>query len=133
MKKLLTKSWNTITWLREFLQDAKDWQYIIQEYSPPRNVDQNALLHAYLTYIAKETWNDMLALKELMKKKFASKRKLVKIWWKKQYSVIVEQTSKMNRKRFAEFLNDVEMFFAPYGYPIPPRDSLEFQSLISNY
>ena len=130
MKHLLTKTWSSVLWLREYLRDGKDGQYLIQEYSPPRNVDQNNLLHWYLTYIARETWNDMLSLKELMKKKFASKRKMVKIGGKKQYAVVVEQTSKMTRKRFAEFLNDVEMFFAPYWYPIPPRDSLEFQSLI---
>lgn len=130
MKHLLTKTWSSVLWLREYLRDGKDGQYLIQEYSPPRNVDQNNLLHWYLTYIARETWNDMLSLKELMKKKFASKRKMVKIGGKKQYAVIVEQTSKMTRKRFAEFLNDVEMFFSEYWYPIPPRDSLEFQSLI---
>lgn len=133
MKKLLRKEWHTIYWLREFLDTAPNGDYLIQDYSPPRNIDQNSLLHAYLTYVAKETGNEMYALKELMKKKFASKKKMVKIGWKKQYALVIEQTSKMNKKRFAEFLTDVEWFFAPFGYPIPPRDNLEFQALINSY
>ena len=133
MKRIITKSWQSVSWLREFLQEAPDGEYLIQDYSPPRNIEQNALLHAYLTYIARGTGNEMYALKELMKKKYASKKKMVKIGWKKQYAIVIEQTSKMNKKRFAEFLTDVEWFFTPFGYPIPSIDNLEFRALINSY
>lgn len=108
-------------------------EYAIIEYDPPRNNDQNALLHAYLSYVADSTWNSMESLKELMKKKFASKRKLVKINGKKSYVIIIEQTSKMGKKRFSEFFRNVELFFTELGYPLPERNSKELQSLLDTY
>lgn len=127
------KNGQTFPGLKKILESIKDGEYLVKKYDPPRNLSQNALLHGYLTYIANETWNDMEALKELMKKQFASKKKLVKIWKKKRYSVIIEQTSKMSKARFAEFFGNVERFFTEFGYPLPDRDSPEFLSLCEEW
>ena len=132
-RTIFKKQWDKLIGLRECIEWLSDGEYSIKPYSPPRNLEQKRLLHSYLSYIAKETWNDMEALKELMKKKFASKRKLVKIWKKRQYSVIVERTSLMNRKRFSEFFRDVENFFSEFGYTIPPRDTPEYLNFIETY
>ena len=131
-RTIFRKEWDKYIGLRECL-DLQDGEYSIKPYSPPRNLEQNRLLHAYLSYIAQETGNDMEALKELMKKKFASKRKYVKLNWKKTLSTILERTSEMNRKRFSEFFRDVELFFTELGYTMPPRDAPEYLNFIETY
>ena len=131
-RTIFRKEWDKYIGLRECLE-LQDGEYSIKPYSPPRNLEQNRLLHAYLSYIAQETGNDMEALKELMKKKFASKRKYVKLNGKKTFSTIIERTSEMNRKRFSEFFRDIELFFTELGYPLPRQDTPEWLNLIETY
>lgn len=132
-RTIFRKEWDKLIGLRECIEWLSDGEYSIKPYSPPRNLEQNRLLHAYLSYIAQETGNDMEALKELMKKKFASKRKYVKLNWKKTLSTIVERTSEMNRKRFSEFFRDVENFFSEHGYTMPTIDTPEYLNFIETY
>lgn len=129
-----TRLWGLCVWLgRILLNLIEGKEYAIIEYDPPRNLGQNAILHAYLSYVANETGNSMEWLKELMKKKFASKRKLVQLWKKRNYVTIIESTSKMKKSRFSEFFRDVELFFTEHGYPLPERNSKEMQSLLDTY
>lgn len=110
-----------------------DGEYTINLYSPPRNLEQNELLWALYTLVEKETWNDKEYLHEMMKKQFLSKKKLVKLWWKRKYVVKIWSSTKLNRKQFSEFFSQVEKFFAELWYVLPPRNSLEFENLINSY
>ena len=115
------------------IENLDDWVYIIKPYSPPRNVDQNALLFALYTLVEKETWNDKDYLHEMMKKKYLSHKRLVKLWGKRSYVTKIKSSSKLNRKEFSEFFSKVELFFSELWYTLPPRDSLEFQNLVNSY
>jgi hypothetical protein len=110
-----------------------DWEYFISPFVPPRNISQNSLLWALYTLVERETWNDKEYLHEMMKKQYLSKKKLVKLWWKRKYVTKAWSSTKLNRKEFSEFFTNVEQFFWQLWYYLPPGSSPEFQSLISNY
>lgn len=111
----------------------EDGEYLASPFIPPRNVSQNALLWGLYTLVEKETWNDKDFLHEMMKKKFLSKKKMIKLNWKRHFVTKIESSTKLNRKEFSEFFTQVERFFNELWFFLPPRDSAEFQSLISNY
>lgn len=127
-----TKQWQSLYRLREILESLPDGEYSIKPYSPPRNLDQNKLYHALLTLVERESGNSKDDMHELMKLKYNRKRIKSNLWGKKSWKYIGGSTRDLNRKQFSIFFSQVEQFFAELGYILPPRDSLEFQSLISN-
>lgn len=127
-----TKYWNQLKWLREILETLGDWDWMIVKYNPPRNPEQNRLYWALLTLVERETWNDREYLHEMMKTKFLSSRKLVKLWKSRKYVRKVESTSKLKRREFSEYFTKVEVFFSELWYHLPPMNSNEFQSLLSS-
>jgi hypothetical protein len=128
-----TKKWQSLYRLREILDTLPDGEYSIKPYSPPRNLDQNAIYHALLTLVERESGNDKDDMHELMKLKYNRKRIKSNLWGKKSWKYVGGSTKELNRKQFSEYFSHVERFFAELGYVLPPRDSPEFQSLISNY
>lgn len=131
--KTFIKTGKNLIGLKKILQDLQDWQYCIKEFKKTRNISQNSRYWAILWYIEAETGNSSELLHELMKKKFLSKRKLVKLWKKKVRSNEVKSTTKLNTKEFALYCNKVEEFFRDFGIFIPEYDSLEFRNLIETY
>lgn len=127
-----SKYWNQLKWLREILETLGDWEYMIQKYNPPRSYEQLKLYWALLTLVERETGNDKEYLHEMMKTKFLSSRKLVKLWKSRKYVRKVESTSKLKRNEFSDYYTKVEVFFAELWYTLPPIDSPEFLSLINN-
>jgi len=117
------------------IENLDDWVYIITPYSPPRNVDQNALYHALLWWVELQTGNDHEYMHEIMKKKFlAWPRKRIMLNGKISYERIIGSTTKLNKKQFSNFYTKVELFFLEAEVPpLPPRDSLEFQNLVNSY
>ena len=126
------KKWQSLYRLREILESLPDGEYSIKPYSPPRNHEQNDLYWALLTLVERESGNDKDDMHELMKLKYNRKRIKSNLWGKKSWKYVGGSTRDLNRKQFALFFSQVEQFFAELGYVLPPRDSLEFQSLISN-
>ena len=98
-----------------------------------RNAQQNRLYHKWLSIIAESSGNTSEALHELMKKKFLSKRKRVKINGKSSYVNIAWSTTKLSVKAFTEYLDNVYTFFSDNGYVLPLMDQLEAESLLSSY
>jgi len=98
-----------------------------------RNAQQNRLYHKWLSIIAESSGNTSEALHELMKKKFLSKRKRVKINGKSSYVNIAWSTTKLSVKTFTEYLDNVYTFFSDNGYVLPLMDQLEADSLLSSY
>lgn len=127
----LKPCWNT---LKTFLLLLLKGDYIIKPYSPPRNLDQNALYWVLLNWVAKETWNDSNHLHEMMWKKYlAGARRRVKIWKVTTYHSIVKSTTKLKEKQFSEFYQKVELFFLEnWVAPLPPHTSAEYQNLLDN-
>lgn len=111
------------------LESLEDGEYIIKKYDPPRNLDQNALYWTLIWYVSQQSWNDTDYLHEMMKNKYLNKKKLVKLWKKRNFVSKIWSTTKLSRKSFSEFFQKVEQFFAEVGYILPPRDSNEFISL----
>ena len=98
-----------------------------------RNNQQNKLYWKWLWIIEQETGNDHNALHAMMKKKFLSKRKLVKLNGKRSYSNMEWSTTELSVKKFTEFLDKVHLFFSENGYYLPTEDKLDMDSLISTY
>lgn len=106
-----------------------DGEYSIKKWIDPRNFEQLKLLWVLYTYVEKESGNPKDYLHEMMKKKFLSTKKLIKLWKKRNYVSKIESTSELNKKEMSEFYGKVEQFFAELWYVMPPYDSLEFQNL----
>ena len=126
------KKWNSFIRLKQILEQLPEGEYSIKPYFPPRNIDQNQLYWALLTLVERESWNDKDDMHELMKLKYNRKRVKSNLWGKKTYKYIWGSTTDLNRKQFSEYFSKVEQFFAELWYVLPPRDSLDFQNLISN-
>lgn len=111
------------------------WVYIIKPYSPPRNLEQNALYWVLLWWVEQQTGNESEYLHEMMGKRYlAGRRKRVKVWKVLTYQQLVKSTTKLNKKEFSEYYQKVELFFLENGVPpLPPHDSAEFQSLYETY
>ena len=112
-----------------FYPTPPDGEYLLKEWVDPRNYEQLKKMWVLYTYVENESWNDKEALHDMMKKKFLSKRKLVKLWWKRTYAIHIGSTSKLNKKEMSEFYSNIERFFAELDYVLPPYDSLEYQNL----
>ena len=126
------KKWQSLYRLREILDTLPDGEYSIKPYSPPRNNDQNALYHALLTLVERESGNSKDDMHELMKLKYNRKRIKSNLWGKKTWKYVWGSTKELTRKQFSEYFSNVERFFAELWYVLPPVDSLDFQNLISN-
>lgn len=127
---MFSKKWKEFFWLKRELEELKDWDWRIIEYIQPRNYEQNKLYWVLLTFVSRESGNDIDDIHEQMKLWFnstyisvlGSKRKK-KIWW---------STTKLNKKQFSLYYFNVEKFFAEVGYTMPPFDSQEFHSLYNS-
>ena len=123
-------------WLqfKQFFSQLVAGQYIIKPYSPPRNLEQNKLYWILLTWVQLETGNAKEYLHEMMKKKFlAWSRKRVKLNGKITYERLYGSTKKLNKKQFSEYFSKCELFFLEnWVAPLPPHDSVEFQSLLDS-
>ena len=117
-----TKYGSSLPWLRSIIDNLQDGSYEIRPYTKPRNLDQNALYHSHLGWIEKETGNDHAFLHEMMKKKFLSVKKLVKLGNKRNYVTKVGSTTKLSKKAFSEYYEKVDRFFCELGYVLPPHD-----------
>jgi len=129
-----TKKGDSLLWLRDILTKLPDDDYIVKRYDPIRNTSQNSLYWVLLGYVEKQTWNDSDDLHEFMKKKFLKgKRKMVKLWGRRNYILKEKTTKTLSRKRFSEYFEQVERFFAEVWYVLPPHDTPEFHNLYETY
>jgi len=108
-------------------------KWLIPKPEVNRTIAQNRLYWSWLNIIEKETGNDYDSLHAMMKKKFLSKRKLVKLNGKRSYSNIEWSTTELSVKKFTEFLDKVHLFFSELGYYLPTEDKLDIDSLINTY
>lgn len=125
--------WNKKAIIDYLNKDIWDKIYSCKVYIRSRTIDQNARYWAILNYISKETWNDSDYLHSLMKKKYLSKRKQVKIYGKKLWVFDIKSTTKLNTKQFSEYNEKVEQFFRDFWIVVPFYWTREFQSLMDTY
>lgn len=100
------------------------WEIIVQEWDESRNNDQNALLHAALTDIARQvTWHGQKF------KVLTWKRLCMASWLREEghqpelipaldgngFDVIFEHTSRLGKKRFASLVDWVMAFGTQHG------------------
>jgi hypothetical protein len=121
--------------IRTALDRLSDGKYTttISTYSEPRNGQQNRLYHVLLNYVSAESGNEKDNLHEMMKMKFLSRRKRVKIGKKVKYVRMVQSTSQLSTLEFSKFYEQVEHFFVEAGYVLPPHNSLEFARMCDFY
>ncbi len=130
---MFTKVWSTISnSLKLELELLKDWNYCIIPYVEPRNYEQLKLYWVLLTYVQNQTWNDKEYIAEMMKKKFLSTKKLVKLGKKRNYVTKIWSTRNLNKKQMSEYYEKCERFFAELWYTLPNYDSQEFISLYNS-
>ena len=120
--KLTIKNW-------QFYPTPPDGVYLLKDWVEARNYEQLKLLWVLYTFVEKESLNDRDFLHEMMKKKFLSTKKMVKLGKSRNFVVKVWSTSNLNKKEMSEFYTKVENFFREIGYILPPYDSVEYQNL----
>ena len=98
-----------------------------------RTVFQNALYWKWMEVVSEITGNNKYAIHALMKMRFLSKRKLVKIGWKRNYVNIEWSTKELSVKGFTKYLDDIYQFFAERELVLPTEDKLDMDSLINTY
>ena len=98
-----------------------------------RSVMQNAIYWKWMEVVSDETGNHKDVIHALMKKNFLSKRKLVKIGWKRNYVNIEWSTKELSVKRFTKYLDDIYQFFLIRDLKLPTEDKLDMDSLINTY
>ena len=91
-----------------------------------RTVFQNALYWKWMEVVSEITGNNKDAIHALMKMRFLSKRKLVKIGWKRNYVNIEWSTKELSVKGFTKYLDDIYQFFdvtpnTKITMTVPPR------------
>lgn len=132
----ITRTNTSVLWdYSSFLERLPEWEYILtaNPFVRNRSIEQNALYWSWITIVASETWNSKDAIHALMKKRFLSKRKLVKIGWKRNYVNIEGSTKELSVKRFTKYLDDIYVFFAERDLKLPTEDKLDMDSLIATY
>lgn len=108
-------------------------KWLIAKPEVKRSVMQNAIYWKWMEVVSDETGNHKDAIHALMKKRFLSKRKLVKIGWKRNYVNIEGSTKELSVKRFTKYLDDIYQFFAERDLKLPTEDQLDIDSLIATY
>ena len=98
-----------------------------------RSTMQNAIYWKWMEVVSDETGNHKDVIHALMKKNFLSKRKLVKIGWKRNYVNIEWSTKELSVKRFTKYLDDIYQFFLIRDLKLPTEDKLDMDSLINTY
>lgn len=132
----ITRTNTSVLWdYSSFLQRLPEWEYILtaNPFVRNRSIEQNCLYWSWITIVASETWNSKDAIHALMKKRFLSKRKLVKIGWKRNYVNIEGSTKELSVKRFTKYLDDIYVFFAERDLTLPTMEQSDIDSLIATY
>ena len=108
-------------------------KWLIAKPEVKRSVMQNAIYWKWMEVVSDETGNHKDVIHALMKKNFLSKRKLVKIGWKRNYVNIEWSTKELSVKRFTKYLDDIYQFFLIRDLKLPTEDKLDMDSLINTY
>ena len=108
-------------------------KWLIPKPEVKRSVMQNAIYWLWMDLVSDETGNHKDVIHALMKKNFLSKRKLVKIGWKRNYVNIEWSTKELSVKRFTKYLDDIYQFFLIRDLKLPTEDKLDMDSLINTY
>jgi len=108
-------------------------KWLIPKPEVKRSVMQNAIYWKWMEVVSDETGNHKDVIHALMKKNFLSKRKLVKIGWKRNYVNIEWSTKELSVKRFTKYLDDIYQFFLIRDLKLPTEDKLDMDSLIATY
>lgn len=113
--------------------DGKQWMVTVERYREKRSVRQNKLLMLWMNVISRsrlETHGEYIppgALKETFKKILLGES--VGVFQGEIYHY-VKETSSLNTKEFAEFLNQIEIYAATELNIILPRpDDLYWESM----
>lgn len=135
MKKLITKSWNSVLWLREFLRDAPDGKYVIASWKETRHNLQNALYWALLNFAEEQTGTTADVYHEYFKRTHWQKarRKRIACMGKVFYSREEITTTTMKKDEFAKYLEKCEMDLVTLGVYLPPRWWAEWDNFLLTY
>jgi len=132
-KKIFEVEWSTYKEAENKMIAVLQNAWILPKPEVKRSVLQNALYWKWMEVVSEETGNNKDVVHALMKKNFLSKRKLVKLGWKRNYVNIEWSTKELSVKRFTKYLDDIYQFFAERELFLPTMDKLDMDSLISTY
>ena len=135
MKKLLTKSWQSVSWLREFLQEAPDWTYLIQEWKPTRGNQQNRMYWALLNFAEEQTDTKADIYHEYFKKTHwpKARKKRLQCLGKVFYKNTELTTTTMKTDEFSKYYEKCEQDLAVIWVVLPPRNSPEYENFLLSY
>lgn len=135
MKKLLTKSWQSVSWLREFLQEAPDGKYLIQEWKDTRGNQQNRMYWALLNFAEEQTDTKSDVYHEYFKKTHAPKarKKRLQCLGKVFYKNTELTTTTMKTDEFSKYYTKCEQDLAVIGVILPDRNSPEYENFLFSY
>lgn len=98
----------------------------IKDFKKKRSLDQNSLLHKWLTVIADETGNSLEAVKDEMKRKFLGvvMREFTYPNGKVAMLPSLRSTTELNTKEMTTFLNQIEALASEFGIILPHPEDL---------
>lgn len=135
MKAILTKSWDKVHWLKEFLSKSPDGIYMISEHKPTRNNQQNRMYWALLNFAEEQTQTNSDTFHEYFKKTHLpkAKRKRLKCFEKVFYTKEEMTTTNMKTDEFAKYFEKCELDLWLLGVYLPPRNSPDWENFLLTY
>lgn len=135
MKKLISKSWNNVAWLRDFLDNAPDGKYIISPWKETRHNLQNALYWALLNFAEEQTGTTSDAYHVYFKRTHwpRARRKRMCCMGKVFYKNEDTTTTTMKKDEFSKYFEKCEMDLATLGVYLPPRWWAEWDNFLLTY
>lgn len=126
-----TKKEGRIYWLEK----TPDGTYQYKKYSPTRNLLQNALYHALLSYAEEITGNSSDTLHDYFKVTYwpKTKRKRIECFGKVFYKKKELTTTTMTEAEFAKYFSECERELAEYWVILPPRWWKEWENFLDTY
>lgn len=135
MKKIITKIWDKVYWLKEFLYEAPDWKYIIQDWKQTRSNQQSRMYWALLNFAEEQTDTKADFYHEYFKKEHLpkAKRKRLKCFWKVFYEKEELTTTTMKTDEFSKYYTACERDLAVIWVILPDRNSPEYENFLLSY
>lgn len=135
MKRIITKSWQSVSWLREFLQEAPDWRYVIQEWKDTRWNRQNRMYWALLNFAEEQTWTNDDVYHEYFKRTHTPKarKKRLQCLGKVFYKNTELTTTTMKTDEFSKYYTKCEQDLAVIGVILPDKNSPEYENFLLSY
>lgn len=132
---ILTKNGEQVTFDKEpaaIFQSLRNGRYVVTivKEKEPRSIDQNSLMWLWFTCIHDETSQPIQDVHDYYCAKFLRKQ----IVWNSTQRTVVEGTSKLNKERMTDFLNQVQAdALSEFGIRLPLPEDRYFEEFYQTY